>query len=202
MASLPSLMSWVAWSISPDYVGWCPLGWNGRAVYSFASGYSDSGYFGLYAGCTPTKVDEVISLLVSELRRLAADVVTADGQFGRAAANENTELFWGLRGGGGNFGVVTAFQYRLHPVPADPAGVVAVAEPEAVPLGPSVGVDETALYTIFANLLRNAGQAVAAVGDDADTVREHLKRAPSERPISSLPSRRTGRSGSRLLFFQ
>jgi predicted Zn-dependent peptidase len=41
------------------------------SVYSFASGYSDSGYFGLYAGCTPAKVDEVISLLVSELRRLA-----------------------------------------------------------------------------------------------------------------------------------
>jgi predicted Zn-dependent peptidase len=45
------------------------------SVYSFASGYSDSGYFGLYAGCTPAKVDEVISLLVSELRRLAADGV-------------------------------------------------------------------------------------------------------------------------------
>jgi predicted Zn-dependent peptidase len=41
------------------------------SVYSFASGYSDSGYFGLYAGCTPAKVDEVISLLVSELNRLA-----------------------------------------------------------------------------------------------------------------------------------
>lgn len=45
------------------------------SVYSFASGYSDSGYFGLYAGCTPAKVDEVISLLVSELRRLASDGV-------------------------------------------------------------------------------------------------------------------------------
>jgi predicted Zn-dependent peptidase len=45
------------------------------SVYSFASGYSDSGYFGLYAGCTPAKVDEVLSLLVSELRRLAADGV-------------------------------------------------------------------------------------------------------------------------------
>jgi predicted Zn-dependent peptidase len=56
------------------------------SVYSFASGYSDSGYFGLYAGCTPAKVDEVISLLVSELRRLAAygvpeeELVRAHGQ--------------------------------------------------------------------------------------------------------------------------
>jgi predicted Zn-dependent peptidase len=48
------------------------------SVYSFASGYSDSGYFGLYAGCAPAKVDEVVSLLVSELRRLAADGVPED----------------------------------------------------------------------------------------------------------------------------
>ena len=45
------------------------------SVYSFASGYSDSGYFGLYAGCTPAKVDEVLALLVSELRRLGSDGV-------------------------------------------------------------------------------------------------------------------------------
>ena len=50
------------------------------SVYSFASGYSDSGYFGLYAGCTPAKVDEVLALLVSELRRLAADGVPEEEQ--------------------------------------------------------------------------------------------------------------------------
>ena len=47
---------------------------------------------------------------------LSADVVTADGEFLRASADEHADLFWGLRGGGGNFGVVTSFEYRLHPV--------------------------------------------------------------------------------------
>ncbi len=44
------------------------------------------------------------------------DVVMADGRLLRAASEENSDLFWALRGGGGNFGVVTAFEYQLHPV--------------------------------------------------------------------------------------
>ncbi len=56
---------------------------------------------------------------------LSADVVTADGNFLRASADEHADLFWGLRGGGGNFGVVTSFEYRLHPVgPVVLAGVM------------------------------------------------------------------------------
>ncbi len=47
---------------------------------------------------------------------VAAEVVTADGQVRRASAHQNDDLFWALRGGGGNFGVVTSFEFALHPV--------------------------------------------------------------------------------------
>jgi hypothetical protein len=47
---------------------------------------------------------------------LAAEVVTADGEMVRASAEEHPDLFWALRGAGANFGVVTSFEYRLHPV--------------------------------------------------------------------------------------
>jgi hypothetical protein len=47
---------------------------------------------------------------------VSAEIATADGQLLRASERENEDLFWAIRGGGGNFGVVTSFEYQLHPV--------------------------------------------------------------------------------------
>jgi len=57
---------------------------------------------------------------------LSVDLVTAEGKVLRASADENADLFWAVRGGGGNFGVVTSFEYRAHPVgPMITGGLVA-----------------------------------------------------------------------------
>jgi len=56
---------------------------------------------------------------------LSADVVTAGGSFLRASATENEDLFWAVRGGGGNFGVVTSLEFRLHPVETVLGGLIA-----------------------------------------------------------------------------
>jgi FAD/FMN-containing dehydrogenase len=54
----------------------------------------------------------------------SVDLVTADAQFLTASATEHADLFWGVRGGGGNFGIVTSFEYQLHPVGPVLGGVV------------------------------------------------------------------------------
>ena len=56
---------------------------------------------------------------------LSAEVVTASGEVVRTSAEENEDLFWAVRGGGGNFGVATSFEYLAHPVPCVYGGMVA-----------------------------------------------------------------------------
>jgi FAD/FMN-containing dehydrogenase len=55
---------------------------------------------------------------------ISADVVTADGELRVASADENPDLFWAIRGGGGNFGIVTSFEFKLHPVSEIYAGPI------------------------------------------------------------------------------
>jgi len=56
----------------------------------------------------------------------SVDLVTADGRFTTVSADHDPDLFWALRGGGGNFGIATRFQYRLHPVDMVTAGMIAL----------------------------------------------------------------------------
>ena len=70
------------------------------------AGLTLGGGFGWLGGTLGMTVDNVLS----------ADLVLANGELVHASASENADLFWAIRGGGGNFGVVTSFTYQLHPV--------------------------------------------------------------------------------------
>jgi FAD/FMN-containing dehydrogenase len=75
---------------------------------------ADTGIAGLTLGGGQGRLARKFGLSCDNL--LAVDIVTADGKLLRASEQENPDLFWGIRGGGGNFGIVTTFEYRLYPL--------------------------------------------------------------------------------------
>jgi len=98
---------------------------------------------------------------------ISADVVTADGQFRKASEKDNPDLFWALRGGGGNFGVVTSFEYRLHPVTQVLGGMVIFPIDQAR--------DVLRFYREFCRTLPDDAEAYAA-----------LLTAPQGMPVAAL----------------
>lgn len=85
---------------------------------------SHTGVGGLVTGGGFGRVARKFGLAIDNLQ--SVHVVTADGQLRRASADENADLFWGVRGGGGNFGIVTSFEFRLHPMERQVTGGVMV----------------------------------------------------------------------------
>ena len=74
---------------------------------------SHTGVAGLTLGGGMGRLQLKLGLTIDSL--LAVELVTADGRIVRASADENPELFWGMRGAGANFGIVTSFEFKLHP---------------------------------------------------------------------------------------
>ncbi len=114
-------------------------------AHGLATGFGDTGSVGIGGitlGGGTGFLSRKYGLTIDDL--LAADIVTADGQILRVDADNHPDLFWAIRGGGGNFGVVTRFKFRLHEVdqivggllilPATPETITAfIAESEAAP---------------------------------------------------------------------
>lgn len=110
------------------------------AKYGLATGFGDSASVGLGGLTTGGGIGYLVrkyGLTIDNL--LAARVVTADGQIRHVDAENHPDLFWGIRGGGGNFGVVTHFKFQLHPVD------MIVGGPLILPATPKVIADFAAL---------------------------------------------------------
>jgi FAD/FMN-containing dehydrogenase len=117
---------------------------------------STTGIAGLTLGGGFGWISRKFGMTVDNL--VSADVVTADGELRRASADANPDLFWAIRGGGGNFGVVTSFEFKLHPLgPEVLSGLVVHPLAEGVKLLPAYrriadkAPDELTVWAVLRN---------------------------------------------------
>jgi FAD/FMN-containing dehydrogenase len=103
-------------------------------AHGLATGFGDTGSVGIGGITLGGGVGYLVrkhGLTIDDV--LAAEIVTADGELLRVDAERHPDLFWAIRGGGGNFGVVTRFKYRLHPVDTIVGGMLVLpATPEVI----------------------------------------------------------------------
>ena len=103
-------------------------------AHGLATGFGDTGSVGIGGITLGGGVGYLVrkhGMTIDDL--LAADIVTADGRLLRVDAQSYPDLFWAIRGGGGNFGVATRFHYRLHPVGAIVGGMMMLpATPDVI----------------------------------------------------------------------
>ena len=118
-----------------------------------------TGVSGLTLGGGINWLQRKYGLAIDQL--LSVDLVTAEGEFVKASATENEDLFWGVRGGGGNFGIVTDFEFRLNPV-----GPTVLAGPIFWPIEDSP------------NVLRFYREWIAEAPDELMTIVAHRKAPP------------------------
>jgi hypothetical protein len=107
---------------------------NATAAHGLAVGFGDTGSVGIGGITLGGGVGYIVrkyGLTIDNL--LAADIVTASGQLLRVDAETHPDLFWAIRGGGGNFGVVTRFKYQLHDVSSFVGGMLMIpATPDTI----------------------------------------------------------------------
>src|SRR5919205_643693 len=105
-------------------------------AHGLATGFGDTGSVGIGGITLAGGIGYLVrkhGLTIDNL--LAAEIVTADGRLRRVDAETEPDLFWALRGGGGNFGVVTRLKYRLRPVDTIVGGLLAAPARPAVVSG-------------------------------------------------------------------
>jgi FAD/FMN-containing dehydrogenase len=149
--------------------------------------FGDTGVAGLTLGGGIGHLIGLHGLTLDNL--LSATVVTADGEVVRASDEENSDLFWALRGGGGNFGVVTDFTFRLHPVGLLFAGQLAYRTEDALEVVTkwrelmARAPDELACFAFIARSAvtgeEGAMIAVAHFGDPGDGAIDELLDDPA-----------------------